>query len=125
MRKFCTLFCDIDGTLLKYRKFETYKTTIPDNIQTSIDNINKAYDENHTIVLTTARPEYLRQHTMKELDHANIKYHQLIMGLARGSRILINDNENKEINRTFAFNLERNKGFTEKQEIELNHILSK
>ena len=30
MKKYKTIFCDIDGTIFKYRKFETYKTTEPE-----------------------------------------------------------------------------------------------
>ena len=30
MKKYKTIFCDIDGTIFKYRKFETYKTTQPE-----------------------------------------------------------------------------------------------
>jgi len=113
MIKKCTIFCDIDGTLFEYRKFATYKTTIPNPIHSAIDQINRAYDNGHRIILTTARPEYLRMHTMKELERANIQYHTLIMGIERGTRILINDNESPEINRAHAFNLTRNIGFSD------------
>ena len=30
MKKYNTIFCDIDGTLFKYRKFETYMTSDPE-----------------------------------------------------------------------------------------------
>ena len=112
MNKKSTLFCDIDGTLLKYRKFETYKTCKAEPIENTINIINNAYENGHSIILTTARPEYLRTHTLKELNDNNIKFHQLIMSIARGNRIVLNDNEFPSINRTFAFNLERNKGFS-------------
>jgi len=123
MEKFCTIFSDIDGTLFKYRKFETYKLTIPEIIYSSVNSIKKAYDTGHCIVLTTARPEYLRQHTINELMNANIKYHQLIMGIGRGSRILINDNETEDNDRAFAFPLIRNKGFSEKDIFDFEKIL--
>ena len=84
------------------------------------NSINNAYDEGHCVLLTTARPEYLRGHTMKELDEENIKYSRLIMGIERGSRILINDNEVDTIDRAFAFNIARNKGFTPEQ---LNNLM--
>ena len=121
--KKCTLFCDIDGTLFHYRKFATYKTTNPTLVNSTIDRINSAYDNGHTIVLTTARPDYLRIHTMKELNYANVQYHQLVMGICRGARILINDNERNNIDRTFAINIARNKGFNEKQLEQLSCLL--
>mgnify|MGYP003652408815 CR=1 FL=1 len=34
MEKNNTYFCDIDGTIFKYRKFETYKTSAPEVIPT-------------------------------------------------------------------------------------------
>jgi hypothetical protein len=30
MEKKSTIFCDIDGTIFKYRKFETYETSKPE-----------------------------------------------------------------------------------------------
>ena len=123
--KKCTIFCDIDGTLFEYRKFATYKTTNPVIITTTVTSINNAYDEGHCVILTTARPEYLRAHTVKELDNADVKYHRLLLGIERGSRILINDNETETVNRAFAFNVERNKGFTTTQSLEFSEILKK
>lgn len=122
--KKCTIFCDIDGTLFQYRKFESYKNTKPMIVLNVRNSINNAYDNGHCILLTTARPEYLRAHTLKELDEENIKYHHLIMGIERGSRILINDNETETINRAFAFNLTRNIGFTGSQIEQFNEIIN-
>ena len=36
-----TIFCDIDGTIFKYRKFETYKTTEAEPIQSTIDYLKQ------------------------------------------------------------------------------------
>ena len=110
-----TIFCDIVGTLFHYRKFSTYKISKPEIIVKNVNCINRAYDKGHHIVLTTARPEYLRFHTMKELNEAGIQYHKLIMGIARGTRLLINDNEDKNINRAHAINVTRNTDFTDNQ----------
>ena len=117
MKKYCTIFCDIDGTLFSYRTFSKYKTTDPTPIKNTITQINKSYDDGHHIVLTTARPEYLRIHTMNELNKTNIRYHKLVMAIGRGPRILINDNESSapEIDRAFAINVKRNEGFTDEQ----------
>lgn len=117
-----TIFCDIDGTLFYYRQFSTYKSSEPQLIIKNINYINKAYENEHHIVLTTARPEYLRIHTMKELNKANIKYHQLIMEIARGTRLLINDNENKNIDRAYVINVNRNSEFTSDQSDLFNSI---
>lgn len=106
-----TYFCDIDGTLLKYRKFKTYTTTNAKPIKTTIDKLNEWYDDGHMIVLTTARPETLKQHTINELTKNNIPFDKLIMGIERGPRYLINDMDpNKPGKRAISINLKRDKG---------------
>jgi hydroxymethylpyrimidine pyrophosphatase-like HAD family hydrolase len=124
MAKKCTIFCDIDGTLFEYRKYGTYETIPVVKIQETIDIINKAYDDGHYIILTTARPKTTREHTEKELLANNVNYHELIMGIARGTRILINDNEISNVNKAYAFCVERNQPLnTENNEL-IHTILS-
>jgi hypothetical protein len=111
MQKFNTYFCDIDGTILKYRKFETYESSKAEGIKSTIEYLDKASVEGHMIILTTARPEYLRMHTEIELYENEVPYHRLIMGIERGPRYLINDMDpNKPGERAIAINLERDKG---------------
>jgi hypothetical protein len=112
MMKYNTYFCDIDGTIFKYRKFTDITVTTPEVITSVSDNLNKWFYEGHHIVLTTARPETLRDHTEFELKTNNINYHQLVMGIERGPRYLINDMDpEKEGERAIGINLKRDKGF--------------
>lgn len=106
-----TIFCDIDGTLFKYRKFATYTTTTPELLPKAQETINMWYDKGHIIVLTTARPDYLRHHTMKELSEAQIRYHKLITNLGRGQRFLINDKHPEDPDRAIGINVNTNEGF--------------
>jgi ribonucleotide monophosphatase NagD (HAD superfamily) len=111
MEKKNTYFCDIDGTILKYRQFETYETSKAEPIQSTIDYLNKVSEEGHMIILTTARPEYLRNHTVVELHENYVSYDRLIMGIERGPRYLINDMDPKKPGeRAIAINLKRDKG---------------
>ena len=111
MEKKNTYFCDIDGTIFKYRKFETYLTSNVEVIESSKEYLKNVKDQGHMIVLTTARPENLRQHTIKELYWKEIPYDKLIMGIERGPRYLINDMDPKKPGeRAIAINLERDKG---------------
>jgi uncharacterized HAD superfamily protein len=111
MEKKKTFFVDIDGTIFIYRKFETYKTSEAQVIISSKRYLQQVWDEGHMIVLTTARPEDLREHTEYELRKNGIPYHKLIMGIERGPRILINDMDpNKPGRRAFAINVTRNGG---------------
>lgn len=106
-----TYFVDIDGTIFVYRKFETYKTSEAIVIKSSKKFLQKKWDEGHMIILTTARPEDLREHTVFELVKGGISYHRLIMGIERGARYLINDMDPaKGEQRAIAYNLIRNEG---------------
>ena len=114
MEKKNTIFCDIDGTIFVYRKFETYTETKPEIIPSTLKYLKEQSELGHMIVLTTARPEYLKTHTIEELIEAEVPYDKLIMGIERGPRYLINDMDpQKEGLRAYAINLERDKGFAE------------
>tara|TARA_R100000541_G_scaffold9401_3_gene16990 strand:- start:6427 stop:6765 length:339 start_codon:yes stop_codon:yes gene_type:complete len=111
MEKNNTYFCDIDGTIFKYRKFETYKTSAPEVIPTTLEFLEVVKEQGHMIILTTARPEDLREHTIKELDDSKVPYDRLLMGIERGPRYLINDMDPKKPGkRAIAMNLIRNEG---------------
>jgi hydroxymethylpyrimidine pyrophosphatase-like HAD family hydrolase len=120
----CTIFCDIDGTLFHYRKYGTYENTPIIKIQETVNIINKAYNDGHHIILTTARPEHTRTLTHDELNTNNVKYHTLIMGMARGARILINDNEHAGIDKAYAFCVERNKTLNKDDESTFHALLN-
>jgi hypothetical protein len=112
LKKKNTIFCDIDGTIFKYRKFETYKTSEAEPIPSTVKYLQKQQKEGHMIILTTARPHDMLGHTMWELDNYSIPYQRLVMGLERGPRYLINDMDpEKEGDRAIAVNLIRNQGF--------------
>ena len=113
MIKNSTYFVDIDGTLVKYRQFDKLLQTKAEPIQEVIDNINEEYDKGSYIVVTSARPiEYL-DFTKKELKKIGLKYHQIILGIGRGTRFIINDidPENPTVKRAVGINLMRDKGY--------------
>ena len=106
-----TIFCDLDGTLLKYRKFESYKESKAEVTNGSVNILKKWKNLGHMIILTTARPESMRKHTVSELKNNNIPFDRLIMGIERGPRFLINDMDpNKPGERAIAINLFRDLG---------------
>ena len=108
-----TFFVDIDGTLVQYRKFNELSTSVLTPIQEVIDVINKYYDEGAVIVITTARPSSYELFTKQELEKIGVKYHQLVMDLGRGTRVILNDKdpENEQIPRALGINLNRNQGW--------------
>jgi len=108
-----TFFVDIDGTLVKYRKFDELSTAILTPISEVIDYVNDQYNSGAVIIITTARPESFRNYTMSELEKIGVKFHQLVMDCGRGTRVILNDKdpEQPEIQRAVGINLDRNMGF--------------
>ena len=111
MDKKNTYFVDIDGTIFKYRKFETYESSKAEVIPSTLEYLQRVKEEDHMIILTTARPEELRIHTVMELNTNNVPYDRLVMGIERGPRYLINDMDPKiKQERAIALNLIRDEG---------------
>ena len=110
-----TIFCDIDGTIFKYRSFATYISSTPELLPQAKERVNGWFDQGHVIVLTTARPDYLRHHTLKELTEAGIRFHKLITNLGRGERYLINDKHPEDGDRAISINLKTDEGFANKK----------
>lgn len=109
-----TYFVDIDGTIFMYREFNDYHSTPARVIKNSKQYLQQVWDQGHYIVLTTARPEELRIFTENELRINNIPYNQLLMGIERGPRVLINDMQyNSNQARAFAVNVKRDEGINE------------
>ena len=93
MKKQKTIFSDIDGTLVYQVQFENIG---PFTSSTgAVEYLTKMYKQGHHIVLTTARPETLRDTTIQEMDLLGIPFHQLVMGIGRSERILINNKSQK------------------------------
>ena len=107
-----TIFCDIDGTILKHTGdiFLNYSDP-PVVLSDVVKNIKEWEKLNYKIILTTGRKECLREVTEKQLLLCGIIYDDLIMNLSNGPRVLINDKKpNSPENSAFAINLVRNKG---------------
>lgn len=106
-----TLFVDIDGTLVKYRKFSELSESILTPIQDVIDFVNDHYDNGSVIIITTARPSEYELFTKQELEKIGVKYHQLVMNCGRGTRVILNDKDPENpIDRAVGINLDRNGG---------------
>jgi len=91
-RNECSIFCDIDGVLLKHNDHSN------SNIDTNIclqgyKTLKELNANNHKIILTTARNEKYRNEVQSLLKAKNIYYDELIMSLPSGPRVLINDHK--------------------------------
>jgi len=108
-----TIFCDIDGTLVKHSKpTETQQPSY--NMELLDGTLEKLleWDKNgYNIILTTGRKESLRSATEKQLSECGIIYDKLIMGIGGGKRYLINDRKPYGAeDYAIAINLPRNEG---------------
>jgi quercetin dioxygenase-like cupin family protein len=107
-----TIFCDIDGTLLKH--FGNINDNIhnePIILNNVLETIHTWEKSNYKIILTTGRKECLRKITEEQLLKVGIVYDLLIMGITNGDRILINDKKLDGIKNTaYAINTVRNQG---------------
>ncbi len=108
-----TIFSDIDGTLIEQVRFEDLNPNVVNVLPGVAEKMNEWYEAGHYIVLTTARPENLREVTKQQMETAGIRYHQLVMGIGREERILINNNSKGEPDnhRALAVPVARDGGF--------------
>lgn len=113
-KRYKTIFSDIDGTLIEQVPFEDLNPNIVNVLPGVKEKMNEWYEEGHYIVLTTARPEELRNITIQQMTNAGIPYHQLVMGIGRNERILINNNSRNtpEVARALAVDVKRDEGFS-------------
>jgi uncharacterized HAD superfamily protein len=110
-----TIFSDIDGTLIEQVSFEELDPNVVNVLPGVKEKMNEWYNAGHYIVLTTARPEHLREITEIQMNKAGIRFDQLVMGIGREERILINNNSSKDPqrNRAFGVPVARDGGFNQ------------
>lgn len=108
-----TIFSDIDGTLVHQVPFELIDPFSSTALPGVVEKMTQWFKEGHHIVLTTARPEELRDLTIQEMDLLGIPFHQLVMGIGRAERILINNSSDKrpEEVRASGIQVQKNEGF--------------
>jgi hypothetical protein len=103
------VFCDIDGVLFKNSsKFAPDGWTYSP-LQKNIDALKEIQRHGHLyLVVTTSRPEALKDELNRELKSAGLQVDQFVMGLPHGARYLINDfSATNPFPSAVAINLER------------------
>jgi hypothetical protein len=109
-----TIFCDIDGTILRQVDFKELNENNFEVLPGAREKFREWIEAGHHIVITTARPESLRGVTLRQLGNAGFQFHQMVMGIGREERILINNNSSKDPqrNRALSVSVKRDAGFT-------------
>lgn len=115
------IFIDIDGTILPHvgsltkilENYSAYETPYP--LPGVVEKFNEWAYMGYCIIITTARPESMRAMTIDQLSACGLFFDQLIMGIPRGPRVVINDikpatNEYPELMTAEAVNVKRNSG---------------
>ena len=105
-----SVLTDLDGTLIEHNR-EAFMcrgdaTVLPG----VLEKLTEWNEKGYKVIITTGRPKSRRLRTMRQLRRTGIKYDQLVMGLNRGLRILINDQKPDMPVTAKAYNLERNAG---------------
>jgi len=88
-----TIFCDIDGTLIKNQAAfgkNTYDTA-PVVLQNNVDILQKYLLDGAEIIFISARPKIWFEQTRAMLNNLGFANCQLLIGLHHSKRILIND----------------------------------
>lgn len=109
-----TIFCDIDGTLVKH--FIPTITQKTDHrmilLEGTLEKLTEWEKMGYNIILTTGRKESLRKVTEQQLQDVGIIYDQLIMGIGAGVRVLINDKKPDLEETAFCFCPNRDEGIS-------------
>jgi hypothetical protein len=107
-----TIFLDIDGCMFKHNGNLSFQITVtPELLPGVLEKLNEWEADGHRIILTTGRKESMRKLTEEQLLRAGIFYDQLIMGLNRGERIIINDKKpDIDMRVARAIEIKRNEG---------------
>ena len=113
LRKRCSIFCDIDGVLLKHHPHSS--SNIEDNeIIKGFEKLQEWKKAGHKIIITTARNKKYIKETKNILDYFKIPYDEVVTSLPAGPRILINDHKPSKTftNQANSVELIRNKGLS-------------
>ena len=86
-----TIFLDIDGTLIANNRNLYKQSSIRELLPGVRKKLDQWYLDEAVIIVATGRKESMRKETEEQLTELGVFYDQLIMGLGRGLRIVIND----------------------------------
>lgn len=106
-----TYIIDIDGTILRHHGGGLkYQATWKPEILPKVDEAFKELNEmGARIILMTGRPESMRAATEHQLSKLGLFWDELLMGVGRGIRYIVNDSANGKPT-CYAVTVERNAG---------------
>jgi len=107
-----TLFLDIDGCLIKHKgNLSEQISSEAELLPGVLEKLNQWEADGCRIILTTGRKNSMRKFTEEQLLKLGIFYDELVMGLPRGERIVINDGKpNSDVSTARAIQIVKNSG---------------
>lgn len=92
IQKYASIFVDLDGTLLVNTSSFPNRWGTGEPLVKAVAAVQRLHATGrYQIIITTARPERMREATIKELRAKKIPCDQLVMGLFHAPRLIIND----------------------------------
>ncbi|MDP2947198.1 MAG: hypothetical protein Q8N88_03715 [Nanoarchaeota archaeon] len=104
-----TIFCDLDGVLIKHVPVPSETGEEIEVIEGSAEKLREFKGKGYYLVLVTSRPHYKIFGILNKLKSFGMEFDQVISDLPVGARHLINDSKDQEI-RAISYPLKRNKG---------------
>jgi hypothetical protein len=101
-----TWIIDIDGTILKHNGHKE----LGDQLLAGVKEFWQRIPAGDTIILMSARDEVYAEVTLRFLRRNSLRYNQVIFGLPKGERILINDTKPSGLQTAYAINIRRDEG---------------
>ena len=108
-RKKGTIFCDLDGSLIKHVPVPSENGEEMEIIEGSLEKLREFRESGYFLVLTTSRPQNKVFGVLEKLRSMKLEFDQIICDLPIGPRHLINDSKDDEV-RAFAHVLKRDEG---------------
>lgn len=115
MNRPLTIFCDLDGTLVEHKGSlaKCIDCPLENRLLPGVEDfLQFVYAGGHKLIVTTGRPEMLRDITVHQCEALGIYYDQLIMGCTPGLRLVINDLKSDGSLTAGHLNPPRNQGFS-------------
>jgi len=104
-----TIFCDLDGTLIKHVPVPSPTGGDIELLSGSVEKLKDFRDNGYVVVLTTGRTQSNIFGVLEKLRAVGLEFDQIICDLPIGVRHLINDSKEKEV-RAFAHAVVRDAG---------------
>lgn len=104
-----TIFCDLDGTLIKHVPVPSETGEEIEILAGSKEKLKEFKEKGYYLILTTSRMYNKVFPILEKLKNDGLGFDQIICDLPLGARYLINDNKGNEC-RAYAFALQRDEG---------------